>query len=82
MDRSLDTRLRSRFSVALMSNAKWRRVFNALGGESEWLHTCTWKFVDEDEPSPGHIPDPEQLGDTFVGDCGEANGPFDFKRIQ
>ena len=65
-----------------MSNAKWRYAFQALGGSSDWLHACTWKFVDQDNPVAGRIPDPEQLGESFVGDCGAANGPFDFKLIE
>jgi hypothetical protein len=28
------------------------------------------------------VPDLEQLRDTYVGDCGALNGPFEFREIE
>jgi len=38
--------------------------------------------VGEKEPENGFIPDFSQLGDTFVGDCGALNGPFEYRIIE
>ena len=43
---------------------------------------CTWKLVTEANPLPGHLPDYQQLGNDYVGDCGALNGPFEFRMIE
>ena len=72
----------ARFSCAYMSNAKWRKFFGIVNdGSMDFTH-CVWKLIARREPTQGHVPDLEQLGDTYVGDCGALNGPFEFREIE
>ncbi|GJL78027.1 MAG: hypothetical protein NPINA01_10160 [Nitrospinaceae bacterium] len=65
-----------------MSNAKWRKLFRVINSQSLKLNGCTWKLVDQTEPETGFLPDHRQLGETYVGDCGALNGPFEFRAIE
>jgi len=72
----------ARFSCAYMSNAKWRKFFSIVNDGTLSFTHCVWKLVTRKEPTQGHVPDLDQLGDTFVGDCGALNGPFEFREIE
>lgn len=65
-----------------MSNTKWRKLFSVVHDANLAFTHCVWKLVTRPEPTPGHVPDLNQLGDTYVGDCGALNGPFAFKEIE
>ena len=65
-----------------MSNTKWRKLFAVINDGSIPLSACIWKLVEDKEPKNGFIPDIEQLGEDYVGDCGALNGPFSFKEIE
>jgi uncharacterized protein DUF6678 len=71
-----------RYSASFMSNAKWRKLFSVINSKTLELNCCTWKFVDETEPVSGWLPDYHQLGESYVGDCGALNGPFEFRAIE
>ena len=70
------------YSSSFMSNAKWRKLFTVINNGSTPLSVCVWKIVTDKEPKNGFLPDKEQLGDDYVGDCGALNGPFEFKVIE
>ncbi len=72
----------AKFSYSCMSNAKWRKLFSVVNESNLELGYCIWKLIGEKEPANGYIPDSEQLGEHYVGDCGALNGPFEFKRIE
>lgn len=76
------SRQRRRFTRAYMSDTKWRKVFRVVNTRTLALNLCVWKLVDTDEPLQGHLPDFEQLGADYVGDCGALNGPFPFRDIE
>lgn len=65
-----------------MSDAKWRKLFGVINDSNLKFANCVWKLVGESEPKNGFVPDLEQLGENYVGDCGALNGPFEFKRIE
>lgn len=65
-----------------MSNVKWRKLFSVVNDSNLVLANCIWKLVGENETKNGFVPDYEQLGNDYVGDCGALNGPFEFKRIE
>ena len=73
----MDRNLRS-----YMSNAKWRKFFKVVNRNTLKLNMCTWKLLNEEQPLLGHLPDYQELGDDYVGDCGALNGPFDFRLIE
>lgn len=70
------------FSYSGMSDAKWRKLFGVINDSNLKFANCVWKLVGESEPKNGFVPDLEQLGENYVGDCGALNGPFEFKRIE
>ena len=72
----------AKFSYSCMSNAKWRKLFSVANDSNLDLGNCIWKLVGEDKQKNGFVPDYEQLGEDYVGDCGALNGPFEFKRIE
>ena len=72
----------AKFSYSCMSNAKWRKLFSVIKESNLEMAHCVWKLVGEPEPKNGFVPDYEQLGENYVGDCGALNGPFEFKSIE
>ena len=72
----------AKFSYSCMSNAKWRKLFSVVNESNSELQNCVWKLVGEVEPKNGFVPDYDQLGEDYVGDCGALNGPFEFNRIE
>ena len=72
----------AKFSYSCMSNAKWRKLFSVVNESNLEMVNCIWKLVGESEPKNGFVPDYEQLGEDYVGDCGALNGPFKFKSIE
>lgn len=70
------------FSYSCMSDAKWRKLFGVINDSNLKFANCVWKLVGESEPKNGFVPDLEQLGENYVGDCGALNGPFEFKRME
>jgi len=71
-----------KYSASFMSNAKWRKCFSIVNRNSLDIHICVWKLTDIDEPVQGLLPELDELGIDYVGDCGALNGPFDFSRIE
>ena len=67
-------------TASYMSNTKWRKLFRAIADLE--INKCTWKLTDEKEPLDGHLPDPNVMGEDYVGDCGALNGPFSFNLIE
>ena len=65
-----------------MSNTKWLKAFDALEDAGLGGEPCLWKFVDDLEPCRGFLPERGQLNATGIGDCGAANGPFEFKTVE
>ena len=72
----------AKFSYKCMSDSKWRKLFGVVNDSSLKMVQCTWKLVGEQQCRSGFVPDLEQLGDNYVGDCGALNGPFEFRRIE
>ena len=70
------------YSSSFMSNSKWRKLFAVIHDGSIPLSACIWKLVEDKESKNGFIPDLDQLGEDYVGDCGALNGPFSFKEIE
>ncbi len=65
-----------------MSNAKWRKLFKVVNKDTIELNMCTWKLLDEEQPLSGYLPNYQELGDDYVGDCGALNGPFEYRLIE
>ena len=72
----------AKLSYACMSDAKWRKLFSVVNDSNLEISNCLWKLVGEPEARNGFVPDYDQLGEEYVGDCGALNGPFEFKRIE
>ncbi|MCP3933450.1 MAG: hypothetical protein GY705_30640, partial [Bacteroidetes bacterium] len=70
------------YSSSFMSDSKWRKLFAVIHDGSIPLSACIWKLVEEKEPINGFLPDLDQIGENYVGDCGALNGPFSFKAIE
>lgn len=70
------------YSSSFMSNAKWKKLFAVINDGDIPLSACIWKLVEDKEPKIGFIPDLDQLGEDYVGDCGALNAPFSFKEIE
>jgi hypothetical protein len=69
-------------SRSFMSDAKWRKLFSVVNVENIEVNCCDWKLVSEELPIKGYLPSSRALGESFVGDCGALNGPFDYKEIE
>ncbi|MFC1665653.1 hypothetical protein ACFL17_08505 [Pseudomonadota bacterium] len=65
-----------------MSNTKWRKFFNIANSRSLEINACVWKLTDTEEPVQGFLPEVDELGKDYVGDCGALNGPFPFSLIE
>src|SRR5579871_4909424 len=55
-ERRIDRIIRDRFATSCMSNAKWRRAFDALQDVRGSVTGCRWKFVDSDRIQVSVLP--------------------------
>jgi|GEM_PF-3546200 len=55
-EREIDRIIISRFHASCMSNAKWRRAFEALAEVAETVTGCRWKFVNSDRLCEADFP--------------------------
>jgi hypothetical protein len=56
-ERHIDRIIKSNFTTSCMSNAKWRRAFDALQDVLVSVTGCRWKFVDSDRIHESVLPD-------------------------
>jgi len=64
------------FSRSFMSDAKWRRFFEALAVEHPPVTHLRWKFVGRDMTILGATPDSECLGDRYIDRTSFARFPY------
>ncbi len=74
--------MQKKYTCSFMSDSKWRKLFCVVNESNLKLANCTWKFVNERSSRDGFLPDINLLGSNYVGDCGAANGPFEFSLIE
>ena len=55
-EREIDRIIRRRFNTSCMSNAKWRRAFDALAEVAQTVTGCRWKFVNNDRLCESDFP--------------------------
>jgi hypothetical protein len=55
-ERHLDRVIKDSFATSCMSNAKWRRAFDALQDVRDSVTGCQWKFVDSDRIQESALP--------------------------
>lgn len=88
LDKLLDTAIASRFTTALMSNAKWRKTFRILSDPSLDLKIFQYKdvpVVPADDEDYVHIydrlPPVDMIGEKAIGDC-VSGGPLYYRAIE
>jgi hypothetical protein len=73
-------RARARFSVAHMSNAKWRKVLRAIANSNLGLTRSEWKCIDSDYVMVHGIP---RLTDVMENRFADGQfQPFEYKWIE
>jgi hypothetical protein len=75
-ERTLRKTVVESFSRSFMSDAKWRRFFEALAVEDPPITHLLWKFVGRDMAIRGATPDFECLGDRYIDRTSFARFPF------
>ena len=83
MDAHKDNALREKYSSALMSNHKWRKLFTVMAEHGSDFSGIEYRFTDTDNVFYGHAPSVQQLWETAIDDPVEgAGGPVEYKHIE
>ncbi|WP_415884569.1 hypothetical protein [Neptuniibacter sp. QD34_54] len=83
MDAHKDNALREKYSSALMSNHKWRKLFTVMAEYGSDFSGIEYHFTDTDNVFYGHAPSVQQLWETAIDDPVEgAGGPVEYKHIE
>lgn len=83
MDAHKDNALREKYSSALMSNHKWRKLFTVMAEHGSDFSGIEYHFTDTDNVFYGHAPSVQQLWETAIDDPVEgAGGPVEYKHIE
>lgn len=70
VDAYKDNALRKKYSSALMSNHKWRKLFTVMAEHSSDFSGIEYHFTDTDNVFYGHAPSVQQLWETAIDDPG------------
>lgn len=83
MDAHKDPALRKKYSSALMSNHKWRKLFEAMAKHGTDFSGIEYRFTDTDKVFYGSAPRPAQVWESAIDDPVEgASGPVEYKHIE
>ncbi len=83
MDAYKDKAIRQKYSAALMSNHKWRKLFAAMADYAPELCGIEYRFTDTEKVHVGSAPFKVQVWETAIDDpVGGAGGPVEYKHIE
>ncbi|WP_233095561.1 hypothetical protein [Shewanella putrefaciens] len=83
MDAHKDQALRKKYSSALMSNHKWRKLFTVMAEHGSELSGIEYRFTDTENILYGHAPSLQQVWESAIDDPVEgAGGPVEYKHIE
>ena len=83
MDAHQSKALRQKYSSALMSNQKWRKLFLVMAEHGADFSGIEYRFTDTANVLFGHAPSPQQVWETAIDDPVEgAGGPVEYKHIE
>ena len=83
MDAHKDDALREKYSSALMSNQKWRKLFLVMAEHGSDFSGIEFRFTDTDNVLIGHAPSKQQVWDAAIDVPLEgAGGPVEYKHIE
>lgn len=83
MDAHKDKALRKKYSSALMSNPKWRKLFTVMAKYGSDFSGIKYQFTDTDNVFFGHAPSVLQVWKTAIDDSVEGvAGPVEYKHIK
>lgn len=83
MDAHKDKALKKKYSSALMSNHKWRKLFIIMAEHGSDFSGIEYHFTDTDNVFYGHAPSNQQVWETAIDDPVEgAGGPVEYKHIE
>jgi len=83
MDAHKDKALREKYSSALMSNHKWRKLFKVMAEYGSDFSGIEYHFTDTDNILYGHAPSKQQVWDSAIDDPVKGvGGPVEYKHIE
>ena len=83
MDAHKKPALLKKYSVALMSNHKWRKLFLVMAEYGADFAGIEYRFTDTDNVLYGFAPSKNQVWESAIDDPVEgAGGPVEFKHIE
>lgn len=83
MDAHQSKALRQKYSSALMSNHKWRKLFWVMAEHGSDFSGLEYRFTDTANVLFDHAPSPQQVWETAIDDPVEgAGGPVEYKHIE
>jgi len=83
MDAHQGKALRQKYSSALMSNQKWRKLFLVMAEHGSDFSGIEYRFTDTGNVLFGHAPSSQQVWQTAIDDPVEgAGGPVEYKHIE
>ena len=83
MDAHKDKALKKKYSSAIMSNHKWRKLFTVMAEHGADFSGIKYYFTDTDNVFYGHAPSAHQVWETAIDDPVEgAGGPVEYKHIE
>ncbi|WP_033298911.1 hypothetical protein [Psychromonas ossibalaenae] len=83
MDAHKDKALRGKYSLALMSNHKWRKLFLVMAEYGSDFSGIEYHFTDTDNIFYGHAPSVQQVWESAIDDPVQgAGGPVEYKYIE
>lgn len=75
-----DSAIHKKYSAALMSNHKWRKLFETMAESAPGLSGIEYRFTDTDRVLIGEAPAYQQVWETAVDTL--AVGPIEYKHIE
>ena len=83
MDAHKTQALRKKYSSALMSNHKWRKLFTVMAEHGSDFSGIEYRFTDTENILYGHAPSLHQVWESVIDDPVEgAVGPVEYKHIE
>ncbi|WP_444888656.1 hypothetical protein [Microbulbifer sp. JMSA008] len=75
--------LRKKYSSALMSNHKWRKLFTVMAEHGSDFSGIEYRVTDTENILYGHAPSLQQVWESAIDDPVEgAGGPVEYKHIE
>ena len=83
MDAHKNKALKKKYSSALMSNHKWRKLFTVMAEHGSDFSGIEYHFTDTDNVFYGHAPSVQQIWESAIDDPVEGvGGSVEYKHIE